>query len=682
MSLPDYPVKTKDQDKLNRASMAKHVARLVNDFRSKESFVVGIEGEWGSGKSSFLNFVVEEVDSTKAEVIFFNPWNFSSQDQLIEDFFDSLLAVVEKIEPRTGLKDKVKKYKRKLKNVDFNPSAYGVSLFNAKINLTSLSSLRRDLESELERLNKKVVIIIDDLDRLDTEETLSVFKLVKITANFPNCIFFLAYDRKRVIERIDDVTNKSGDDYLKKIIQTTFRLPTINRKQLSQMVFDHINTVIADLFGDVKFSEEDTKRWNSISYAGFADLFQNIRDLKRFSSSLKLNLSVIGKHEINIIDFVTLEAIRVFAPDLYDEIPKNRWIFSQNFYGLTYIHNTDKRPDAYREITERTLTGNNQKDKITSIIKELFPQIDFQANYGSSWEEQWTGEKRVCSDVKFEAYFQLSAPSDEISEEEFETLMEQLATLTPEGSVDIISKIKVDDKANSFFKKIHHRFNQDYTTHTNFFINVCESAFSAFGDDDLEQYNPLDFDSLTRQFYRLVWRISERISGENNKYIFVNKILSRNKYLYQKVDLIRVLKREKIGQEDHLRDISLVFERCISELLPQMLVVIEEDTLKVEPHASHILWAYKEWGKQTEINNYIKQLAEDEQNIFIILDWLKSRISSSNRGIYYQITTDNIATFVDVSILDSTFEKIEREKLTDKQKELYDLYRNKDKDIW
>lgn len=685
MSLPDYPIKTKDKDRLNRASMAKHVARLVNDFDSKDSFVVGIEGEWGSGKSSFINFIIEDIDPEKAEVIFFNPWNFSSQDQLIEDFFDSLLFSVGKIDPQTGLKDKLKKYKRKLKSVDFNPSAYGISIFSAKIDLTSLNSLREDLEKDLGKINKKIIVVIDDIDRLDTEETLAIFKLVKVTANFPNCIFFLAYDRRRVIERIDEVTNNSGDDYLKKIIQNTFRLPSINRKQLSQMVFNHINTVLADLFGDIKFSDDDTKRWNSISYTGFTDLFQNIRDLKRYVSSLKLNLSIIGKHEVNIVDFVTIEAIRVFAPDFYDEIPKNKWLFTGNSYGLSYYsHNTnqDKRPAIYKEITDRTLAKNPQKEKVISIIKELFPKIDFSGNYGSGWEEQWTGDKRVCSDSKFETYFQLSVPSDEISEEEFEGMMENVTKQSQEESISLFTKLNTENKLRDFIKKVHNRFDKDYDTQSKFFLNVNYGLFSILGKSGTEEDDFFDFDSVQRQLHRLVWRISEKISDENGKYTFLKDTLSKTKRLHQRTDLLRVLNREKTGHADHLRDIKIALGKCVQGILPELQKVIDEDTLKKEIKAEHVLWAYKDWGKETEIKNYVKKLVEDEQDIFVVFNWLKTRVDSSNRGVYYVIAKETITTFVDISIVDATFNKLDREKLTDDQKELYDLYKNSDKEQW
>lgn len=681
--MSDSPIKNKDSDRLNRASMARHVARLVNDFESKESFVVGIEGEWGSGKTSFINFIAEDIDPQKAEIIFFNPWNFSSQDQLIEDFFDTLLSTVEKIQPEGKLGDTIKKYKRKLKNIDFNPSIMGVSLGSIGIEGPSLNSLRSELENELEKLNKKIMIVIDDIDRLDTKETLAVFKLVKVTANFSNCIFFLSYDRKRVVERIDEDTNGAGDDYIKKIIQTTFRLPLISRKQLKEMVFEQIDQVLADLFGEIKLNEEDTKRWSSINYNNFTDLFQNIRDLKRYASSLRLNLGVIGKHEINIVDFITLEAIRVFAPNFYDEIPKNRWLFTNSMYGLTFNDSSrDKRTENYKKIIEENLEKNSQKEIIIAITKELFPLIDNYGMYGDGWEEQWSGNKQVCSDSKFEAYFQLSVSPDEISEEEFEGMMEQMANQKFRKVLGVIKEINSDNKLKNFLKKVHDRFEANYETKPNFFHNISDTLFSIFDKLPIDTEGFLDFDGVDRQLERLIWRLSEKISGEKNKYDFLKNTLSRSTLLYPKVELIRILKRNKTGQATHLAEIKNVLDKTANDLLLILQKLLDEDTLKKEYRADRIIWVYKEWGKETEIKEYFKKLAEDKKDIFVIFQWLRSRVNSSTRGLYYRIDKTTLAEFVDIAIIDKTVSKIKPDKLKGDEKALYDLYERADKDEW
>lgn len=673
MSIPDSPIKAQTSDRLNRGSMAKHVARLVNDFDSKESFVVGIEGEWGSGKSSFINFVCEEIDPTKAEVIFFNPWNFSSQDQLIEDFFNLLLEAIEKVDPNSQLVDRLKKYKRKLKNVEINPSLFGFSIGSWRPEV-SLSSLRQALENELEKFDKKIMIVVDDIDRLDTKETLAIFKLVKVTANFPNCIFFLAYDRKRVVERVNKATNNSGDDYLKKIIQTTFRLPSISERQIKEMALEQIDAVLKELFGEIELNAEDTKRWNSILFAGFTGFFQNIRDLKRYASSLRLNLSVIGKYEVNIIDFVALEAIRVFAPDFYDEIPKNRWLFTQKFYGLSYNSREDKRSEVYQKIFDSSLSNNPAKDRILKIMKELFPQVDFNVNYGTDWEEQWSGNKQVCSDSKFETYFQLTAPSDEISEEEFEGLMDQIAAKEVADVLSVFEELNSENKLRNFLKKTQDRFEKDFGSKPKFFWNAGIGIFMVIKKLNPKTDDFFDFGGIERQVHRLLWRLSEKLEGEEKLYEFLKNLLILNSGLYYKVDLLRVFAREKTGKQEHLKDMAVAIKRSVDDLLPELQKAIDDDSLKNEPKGYHILWGYVDWGKEEELKKYIQKLAKSKEDVFVVLNWFKMAGDSSTRGRFYEISKDGISKFVDISVVEKTLATIEPGKLSKENQELYDLF--------
>jgi predicted KAP-like P-loop ATPase len=89
--MPDNPIQTKEKDLLHRYPLAHRIAGMIRDFKDIDSLVIGIEGEWGSGKTSFINLILEDLRSTNALLITFNPWNFSDQNELIKDFFDSLI---------------------------------------------------------------------------------------------------------------------------------------------------------------------------------------------------------------------------------------------------------------------------------------------------------------------------------------------------------------------------------------------------------------------------------------------------------------------------------------------------------------------------------------------------------------------------------------------------------------
>ncbi len=86
MLLPDYPIENKENDRLRRSPVAMKIAEMIDKFDGKESFVIGIDGPWGSGKTSFVNLILSELKLEDTIIISFNPWNFSGQNELITDF--------------------------------------------------------------------------------------------------------------------------------------------------------------------------------------------------------------------------------------------------------------------------------------------------------------------------------------------------------------------------------------------------------------------------------------------------------------------------------------------------------------------------------------------------------------------------------------------------------------------
>ena len=310
---PDKPILKEEEDLLGRQPLACSVADLINDIgdEDKDSVVIGIEGEWGSGKSSFINLILNKVRPTEKNlVIEFNPWNFSDQNELIKDFFNSITNALDKIYTRRSLtrefyKKSSKKFKlhklrpfrkrvlpiilylprllridifikglklllkwfgvlilwlllvkrppkspsKQIKNysskllrlgeISVDPTISILGIVNIRIGALwkfrhsdneSLGNQRKEIDKFLEKLPRRLVIVIDDIDRLDGEETRLIFKLVKLVADFPNTIFLLAYDREKVGKRMDEWSIRDGDsiegqEYLKKIVQQPFPLP-------------------------------------------------------------------------------------------------------------------------------------------------------------------------------------------------------------------------------------------------------------------------------------------------------------------------------------------------------------------------------------------------------------------------------------------------------------------------
>lgn len=351
MIFPDYPIESKKDDRLKRAPLARKVADLISGFGGSESFVIGIEGAWGSGKTSFVKMVLESLGN-KVSHLDFNPWNFSDQNSLLNDFF-SAFSATDSIKEEKDSKKKIADYARKLCSQGVQATAgYGgffISLSRRKSLSESLNKAREELNEALNKLDKKVVVTIDDIDRLDADETKLIFKLVKMTANFPNTIFILAYDRNRVEERLtvkDD--GFSGSEYLKKIIQVSFMIPQPELKDLHQILFEDLDRTTKTIYGEANVDE----RWGGLFMAGVSDLFSNIRDIKRFINSLWLDWSIVSKENITPTDFIGIEAIRVFAPEFYNAMGSHKHLFTTmgDDIGPHWADVRDAREKEYEEL--------------------------------------------------------------------------------------------------------------------------------------------------------------------------------------------------------------------------------------------------------------------------------------------------------------------------------------------
>jgi len=199
---------------------------------------VGVVGPWGSGKTSIVNMIRQSLEVEPAiAIVEFNPWIFSGTDELVESFFRELSAQMRLKEPKiAAIAETVDTYGDLLSPASALPvvgawldrvrgSAKALKVFQEK-RKGSIAQQRDMLAKELAGLLRPIVVVIDDIDRLESSEIRDIFKLVRLTASFPNVVYLLAFDRARV----EDALLQSGFDgraYLEKIMQLGVDLPIV-----------------------------------------------------------------------------------------------------------------------------------------------------------------------------------------------------------------------------------------------------------------------------------------------------------------------------------------------------------------------------------------------------------------------------------------------------------------------
>ena len=246
----DRPIDREEQDLLGRSFFSKQLGKAIYEYNGKDGLVIGLFGKWGTGKTSVINMAINEInklaenDKNKPMIMKFAPWNYSDKNNLISLYFQSL-------------KNKIEFKKKVGKALSDYSGAFDTLLLVPGVSsgfIESLKSLARVLgdnlrekvdldrtkdilEKALIKANKKIIIVIDDIDRLTNSQIRDVFQLVKQVADFPNVIYVLAMDREVVRSALTEVHNIDGNEYLEKIIQIPFEIPELRKSKLHDIFF-------------------------------------------------------------------------------------------------------------------------------------------------------------------------------------------------------------------------------------------------------------------------------------------------------------------------------------------------------------------------------------------------------------------------------------------------------------
>lgn len=402
---PDNPIEHHSEDLLGRSQVALSFSNHVLELDASRGVVIGVLGKWGSGKTSFLNLMRPTLTAARAPIIDFNPWLFSGVEELANAFFNELSA---QLKPKKQLADvtrAIEEYGETLSDVARLPligSWYGAGLGAAKaINKIvqrrkgGVLSVRSRVTDALAALETPITVIIDDVDRLSTSEIRQLFKLVRLTANFPNIIYLVAFDRERVENALSE-DGAPGRDYLEKILQMVIDLPFIPTVQLQQQIFQSIDGALKQVKVATAFDE---KVWPNIFFEIVKPLIRNMRDVRRYTSSLKWVVeSLDGK--ISLGDVLALEAVRIFLPDLFYQIPEISHVLTS----------TDQNARGHKEKVESFVASAGEKGELAeSLIKRLFPAAQGHvggSQYGGEWKNIWLKDKRVASNDLLSFYLE------------------------------------------------------------------------------------------------------------------------------------------------------------------------------------------------------------------------------------------------------------------------------------
>jgi len=222
------------EDILKREKLAKKISDHINNTLPKKAFAIGIIGKWGSGKTEFLKNIESILRTNKDNLIVnFNPWHSKGSSLIIEDFFETLRNELKLYD--SSLSNQLKSYAETLTAVEDNMFSKVLNVLSSSYLDNSISDKHENIGNAIEKINKRIIIIIDDIDRLTSIEILEILRLIRNTANFSKTIFLVAYDFEYVVKSLSKTNSKINiNSYLEKIFQLQIPLPSYKKSLITR----------------------------------------------------------------------------------------------------------------------------------------------------------------------------------------------------------------------------------------------------------------------------------------------------------------------------------------------------------------------------------------------------------------------------------------------------------------
>jgi hypothetical protein len=426
----DQPLELPKDDTLDRVTFSERVVSTIVGRHEDESIVIGLYGPWGDGKTTVMNFMRADLRVRYAKTVIpvdFNPWLVGRADSLLRGFF---MAVAEELDIKLGGK------KQEVANL-FRKIGSGVSALTLSADVaglrpgtaaTSIAELlapsdiettRRQFEQALRKAKRRVVVFIDDVDRLDDLEIREMFRLIRLVAPFAGITYVVACDDRAVARALatNGAPDRSGFEYLEKIVQVPLHIPPASPDDLFEWVAEGLLQLIRSTGEEVTVEEfpEIGERLRN----GIMPSLRTPRAVKRYLNALSFALPML-RGNARLADVVGIEGMRVAFPAMYTKVRDGRTRFVTPPYQ-PFRSKPDDAAVTARVAGEIEGVPANERDEARWLLMTLFPSLG--GVLSNSDISRLYAEQRVAHPDYFERYFTYSVSKDAIADTELTRIL-------------------------------------------------------------------------------------------------------------------------------------------------------------------------------------------------------------------------------------------------------------------
>jgi hypothetical protein len=620
--LTDQAVGTEREDEFQRYPFARQIATTIRSRQHTASLVLGLYGKWGSGKSSVLNFIVTELADSNVLTMVFNPWLFSGEEQLLLGFFTQLSEIVAPLDS-ADTQAAIQQLTTQGKKIVYSLALFKLEATQEQVqsakSLTALEGFKHKLSELLRNTGKRILIIIDDLDRLDKQEVQAMLRLVKLTGDFEFTTYLLAFDDAMVAralgERYPGGGKAAGRRFLEKIIQVPLRLPVIQREAMARYFTKQLERSL--FLSSIQLTEAELQRLNTALANSVLTTDINPRDISRYTNTLMIALPML-RDEANMVDLMLIEALKMFYPSLYKLVASRSHALTGTLEG-SQVQEAHKRLDP--------LFGENAEKLGAAryIFFALFPGIYklYQSRLFHIGRDNFRTEddlykaKSIASTYYFKRYFSYAVQEGEIPDVSFTEMLnylrEQKVTLASEVAARMIERASDDE----LLRRLESEASQVESAHAKAYCYLLVNLGPLFSFVNLHDRSFRVFPRVTGLLLHYFKQVAEQEKAALSEYIIQEAYFKLSYQLLYDID--RVKPWDKITFEPEITNNVAFFTHEHYKKLGSLLIA---RALK-EANGQAL---YKVFAKQ---GNFLFILWEDAEGNVATDSYLRAKLDES-----------------------------------------------------
>jgi predicted KAP-like P-loop ATPase len=654
-----------------------------------EGFVVAIYGPWGSGKTTLLNFLFHYFKEAPVEeqpiIVPFNPWWFSGHEKLAKHFFDQFQASLATSEVDLAvLQGKIAEFADMVSELPASIHIPYISIGKIAVEFTPMKSsvknvikLKIEIAEELRKQPRRIFVTVDDIDRLNPDEIRQLFGVIKSVADFPNVVYLLTFDKKVVIEALRESQGISGENYLEKIVQFPFELPLPDRSSLSRLLFARLESIMAGtpqgLF--------DQTYWGNVFMRGIEHFISTPRKINLLTNTLSVTYPAV-QGEVNPVDFIGIETLRIFCPEAYNMIRT----YPEKFTGREWVASKIEQLRTFQESWITQIVEEN-REAVRGLLSQLFPKL------GEMWgdlgfdppnESTWRKQLRICSPDIFPIFFHLALPRGDISNAEIMVIL-SLADNPQEFSsrlLELATQARPDGftRLHAFLERVMDYIGKEIP------VGSIPSIFLSLFDVGDQFIRPEDEGSgklpisNDQRLAQIILQLLRRLPWDS-RFEALRQAITQGRGVFISAMIVMELGKLSDKQAGAERPKPEALIRHSDQVVLADLVLAKvrdagrDNSLLTCPKLPHILSLWKDLAGDPEPATWVSQVGRDDHNLAALLEkFMERNISHSMIQVggnpKYYLNPKALTPFLDPgSILDQTRTLIKSEWLGEPQKD-------------